>query len=225
LDEFYKRRTDKLSKLKLKTVLKRKNPYLYRALGYGTAPEIVGEILNAFITSSDEGIFGDAFFEQVAVAVSGGTKSLTDSVDLEIHADSGIKAFAVKSGTAVFNSQSKARQNQAFEECRRRLSKLRTHFEAVVGYAYGSKNPGMTKYTFREVAGQAFWEELTGDPEFYLKLINLMGTKPQEHRQQFDEIYNAALNRFVRDFIADFCLEDGRIDWVKLVRFNSAKKA
>lgn len=221
LEEFYRRRLKNLSGLKLKTVLKRKNPYLYRAIGYVTASEIVEELLKAYITSSDEGIFGDAFFEKVALEASNGNPSMTDSVDVEIHTDKEIKAYAVKSGPSVFNAQSKTRQNQAFEECRKRLSKLRKHFEAIVGYGYGNKKSTKTKYNFKELAGQDFWTDLTGDSEFYLKLIQLMGDKPKEHLPAFRDAYSAALNRFVRDFIDDFCFEDGRIDWEKLVRFNS----
>lgn len=225
LDEFYERRSNNIAGLKLEKVLKRKNPYLYRAIGYVSANEIVEELLKAYITSSDEGIFGDAFFEKVAEQVSDGHKSMTDSVDIEIHTESGIKAYAVKSGPSVFNSMSKTRQKQAFEECRKRLSKMRKHFEAIVGYSYGNKKQSeKSKMPFKELAGQDFWEYLTGDPDFYLKLITLMGDKPKEHLPAFLESYSAALNRFVRDFIKDFCFEDGRIDWEKLVEFNSGRK-
>jgi hypothetical protein len=41
LDEFYSRRIANLSRLRLKEVLKRKNPYLMRAIGLRTAAELV----------------------------------------------------------------------------------------------------------------------------------------------------------------------------------------
>jgi hypothetical protein len=62
LDEFYKRRIRKLSELQLKEVLRKKNPYLLHATGIGKASEIVEEVLRAYMSSSDESIFGDAFF-------------------------------------------------------------------------------------------------------------------------------------------------------------------
>jgi hypothetical protein len=221
LDDFYSRRLNALNGLQLRKVLKRKNPYLYRATGYESAAEIVQEILKAHLTSSDEGIFGDAFFERVALEASGGQKSLTDSVDMEIHTESSIKAYAVKSGTSVFNGQSKPRQQQAFNACMKRVSKMRKHFEAIVGYGYGNKKFKGGKYSFREVAGQDFWQEITGDPDFYLKLIRLMGDKPKNHLPAFTAEFNKALNRFVRDFVQEFCFSDGKIDWEKLVEFNS----
>ena len=225
LDEFYSRRLNKLSGLNLKKVLKRKNPYLYRAIGYATASDIVEELLKAYITSSDESIFGGSFFEKIALEASGGVKSLTDSIDVELRTDGSIKAYAVKSGPSVFNSQSKARQEQAFRECRRRLSTMQKYFEAIVGYSYGTKQSKKTKYSFKEIAGQAFWEDITGDPEFYLKLMRLMGDKPKEHLPAFLDAYSAALNRFVKEFIDDFCFDDGRINWEKLTVFNSGQRA
>lgn len=45
LEEFYRRRIENLSKLSLKKVLQRKNPYLMRALGIRTAAELVEYLL------------------------------------------------------------------------------------------------------------------------------------------------------------------------------------
>jgi len=33
-----------------------------------------------------------------------------------------------------------------------------------------------------------------------------------------------AVNRFTREFMAEFCTPDGAIDWEKLVQFNSSAK-
>ncbi len=224
LNDFYKRRLASIDKLKLNDVLKRKNPYLYRAIGYTKASEIVEELLRAYIISSDEGIFGGAFFEKVALESCDGHESGNDSIDIEIHLESTVKAIAVKSGPSVFNSQSKKRQDQAFKKFFKILSKVQKQFDPIVGYCYGNKKSSETKYIFKELAGQVFWEELTGDSEFYLKLIKLMGDKPQEHYPVFREAYGATLNLFLGKFINEFCFEDGRIDWEKLVKFNSGRK-
>ena len=74
---------------------------------------------------------------------------------------------------------------------------------------------------FRELAGQAFWEELTGDPEFYLRIIAAMQAKPAEHKRAFREEWGKAINRFLREFTVDFCRPDGAIDWDRLLRYNS----
>ncbi|CEK20052.1 PmeII family type II restriction endonuclease [Chthonomonas calidirosea] len=61
LDDFYSRRISNLSNLRLKELLKRKNPYLLRAMGLRTAGELVEHILLLHAQASDETIFRDAF--------------------------------------------------------------------------------------------------------------------------------------------------------------------
>ncbi|MBN2462402.1 MAG: cytoplasmic protein, partial [Dehalococcoidia bacterium] len=58
LQDFYERRVRKLEKLQLKVFLRRKNPYLFKALGTQKASEIVEKILTAYIGASDETMFG-----------------------------------------------------------------------------------------------------------------------------------------------------------------------
>ena len=87
LDEFYQRRIKKLSELKLQDVLRKKNPYLLRAVGVKEAHEIVNEILTAFMSSSDESIFGDAFFEPIVRIASGGRVSDADGVDIVLETE------------------------------------------------------------------------------------------------------------------------------------------
>src|SRR5574340_302842 len=134
LNEFYRRRTEKLEKLDLIGVLKSKNPYLYRALGVETAAETVEGILAAFASSSDETIFGDAFFEPLAKFVSGGQVAPSEGVDIAIETESTYKAIAVKSGPNVFNADSKKRQGENFSALRKRMAKLKKQFDPVVGY-------------------------------------------------------------------------------------------
>lgn len=222
LEDFYKRRIDKISTLRLKDTLKRKNPYLYRAIGIQSAADIVGGLLTAYMSSSDEGIFGDAFFEPLAKFVSGGTVAPSEGVDVALETEAKYMAIAVKSGPSVFNAQSKRRQAEEFRALENRLRKLQKHFDAVVGYSYGNKKQKKeSNAQFRELAGQMFWAEITDDDDFYLKIIRLMKDKPQMHLPEYEAVFNAALNRFTKDFIDEFCMDDGAIDWEKLTRFNS----
>ena len=74
---------------------------------------------------------------------------------------------------------------------------------------------------YRELAGQDFWAELTGDRDFYLKIIKLMGTQPEKYLEQYKASYAKASNRLIKQFTNDFCDDDGNISWDKLVKFNS----
>jgi hypothetical protein len=50
-----------------------------------------------------------------------------------------------------------------------------------------------------------------------------MGSLPEKHKEQFDIAYRDAKDRLVSEFKANYCCEDGSIDWVKLVRKNSGR--
>jgi len=225
LDDFYNRRIKKLSELKLSNTLKRKNPYLFKAIGTQDAAEIVESLLSAYMSSSDEGIFGDAFFEPLAKGISGYKTSPSEGVDIADEQQTSYTAIAVKSGTNVFNASSKKKQNENFQTLQRRVAKLKIRFEAIVGYCYGrKKSTGKSQYSFEELAGQEFWTRITGDENFYLKIIRLMKRKPQEHKMVYQEEWDKAKNRFTLEFTSVFCKSDGSIDWDKLAEFNSGKK-
>lgn len=78
LEAFYTRRINNLSGLRLKDVLKRKNPCLLRAIGIRTASELVEYLLQMHTQASDETIFGETFVEpkEWAKAVNRFTRDL-----------------------------------------------------------------------------------------------------------------------------------------------------
>jgi hypothetical protein len=72
IPEFHRKRLESLAALKLKKVLKRKNPYLFKAKFVTSAPELVKAVLDAHLSSQEEGIFG-GFLEELAIFICGGT--------------------------------------------------------------------------------------------------------------------------------------------------------
>ena len=66
---FHQKRIERLNRLNLKTVLKKKNPYLFKAKHILTAGEIVQGIADAFISSAEETIFGD-WLEGLAIFIN-----------------------------------------------------------------------------------------------------------------------------------------------------------
>lgn len=231
LDAFYRKRSVALNDLKLINTLKRKNPYLYRAVGVADASEIVEEILRAHVSSSDETLFGNEFFEPFAKWVAQQANSLQthtvstsdgEGVDITITTAISVMPVAVKSGIHVFNASSKKKQGENFASLNKRLHKLALHFDPVVGYCYGRKQQSArSKVNFRELAGQAFWELLTNESDFYLRIVQLMGGKPIEHRPAFQQSFDEAKNRCTKEFLLDFSNENGSINWEKLLAFNS----
>lgn len=196
------------------------NFLMHRAKGINDASEVVNRILSAYISSSEETIFGNAFFEPIAIAVSGGQKAITEGVDITVDKNNTIYSIAVKSGTSVYNGDSKKKQIDNFLAASKRAQQAHKAFMPVVGYGYGKRNPKKEKF-YKELAGKDFWEWLTGDPNFYTKIISYMGTKPEEFTSTFENSYANAQNRMLRDFTKDYCKDDGSIDWDKLIKFNS----
>lgn len=223
LDRYYTSLIEKVDGLNIKKVMKRKNPYLFRAKAVNGAAQIVDAILAAFISSSEETVFGNEFFEPIAIAAVQGQKALAEGVDIMVERDDTIYAIAVKSGTSVFNADSRKKQEQNFMAASKLAQQARKRFVPIVGYGYGKKktsSKGRPKF-YEELAGKDFWAELTGDDEFYIKLIRLMDKLPEKYIEDFDASYQKAANRLVREFTVEFCFEDGNIDWEKLVQFNS----
>jgi hypothetical protein len=234
LNQFFDRRIETLQKLDLIKTLKRKNPYLYRAVGVGSASEIVREILLAFISSSDETNFGTIFFEPLAkwAAEQTACKDMeakvnvgnAAGVDITIEDAVCFMAIAVKSGTHVFNKQSRETQVKEFEALRSRLFKLKKRFDPVVGYCYGKKSQHKQRnLKFQEFAGQKFWHLITHEEDFYLRIIELMEKTPKLHAPKFKDEFTKAENRFVKEFLYHFSKKDGSIDWRKLAKMNSGQ--
>lgn len=223
LDDFYTSLINKIDNLNVKKVMKQKNPYLFRAKAMNGAAQIIDAILLAFVSSSEETIFGNVFFEPIATTAAQGQKALAEGIDIMVERDDAIYAIAVKSGTRVFNADSRKKQEQNFMAASKLAQQAKKRFVPLIGYGYGKKRApsrGRPKF-YAEFAGKDFWAELTGDPEFYIKLIRYMDKLPEKYVEEFDSSYQKAANRLVREFTQEFCFEDGSIDWEKLVKFNS----
>ncbi|MHB9119498.1 MAG: PmeII family type II restriction endonuclease, partial [Burkholderiales bacterium] len=72
-----------------------------------------------------------------------------------------------------------------------------------------------------KLCGQPFWSFISGDVDLYTKLVEQIGHRAKEKNEHFQKQYAKVINLFAQEFMADFC-DDGEIDWIKLVKFNSA---
>ena len=229
LDYIYERRINKLAELSLREVLLKKNPYMYRAISHGDAPELVRSLLDATISSSDETIFGNDFFEPLVKWVaeragSDGTylsvrESSAEGADVEVETADELRLYAVKSGTNVYNSSSWKRQLTNFSAARMRLAKTKKRFDAVAAFGYGRVAVGREA---RRVAGQALWHELSGDSLMYARIMRAMGVGSQHRLDMFQAEHDKAVNRFTAELLANFANSDYSLDWEKLLAFNSA---
>ena len=104
---FHQKRIQSVDNLKLKQVLKRKNPYLFKAKNVMTAGDIIKFLVDAHISSSEEGIFGD-WLEGLAIFINekvySGRKSGITGIDLEFYSNGARNIIAIKSGPNWGNS-------------------------------------------------------------------------------------------------------------------------
>lgn len=227
IGEFHKRRADSLQSLKLTQVLKRKNPYLFKAKNINDAHDLVKLILDAHLSSQEETVFGE-FLEKLAIFVCGkvfgGRKSSAEGIDLEFTRENVIYIVAVKSGPNWGNSSQKKRMTDNFKQAKRilRTSNNKANIQAVNGCCYGRENKP-DKVDYLKLCGQEFWEFISGNSSLFVDIVEPLGYRAKERNEEFFAEYSRILNLFTQEFMDDFCI-DGRIDWDKLVQFNSGKK-
>src|SRR5690606_25287164 len=107
ISTFHQKRANNLVNLKLSNVLKRKNPYLYKAKNVLTSEQIVRSIIDAHLSSNEETLFGD-WLEGLAIYINsityGGRKSANPGIDLEFERDGVLYLVTIKSGPNWGNS-------------------------------------------------------------------------------------------------------------------------
>jgi len=225
---FHQKRIDRLNKLQLKTILKKKNPYLFKAKHLLTASDIVKGILDAFLSSTEETIFGE-WIEGLAIFINkkvfNGWKSGIPNIDLEFDKEGVRYIVNIKSGPNWGNSSQIKKIKTDFLTARKtiRTSNSNINVIAVNGCCYGTEN-NSDKGDYLKICGQEFWEFISGNVALYTEIIEPLGFKSKEKNEEFMQSYASMLNKFTQEFIKDFCKETGEIDWIKLVEFNSASK-
>jgi hypothetical protein len=220
---FHDKLLEGLQTLKLSDLLKRKNPYLFKAKAIQSAPELVKRLMDAYLSSKEETIFGD-FLEALAIHVCAeahaGQKSASEGIDLEFMRDGTRYIVSIKSGPNWGNSQQIKRMISNFNQARKILGKQKV--EAVNGCCYG-KESKPHKGSYQKICGQDFWELVSGIDDFYQQIVEPLGFDAKHRTEEFDKKYAAVVNQFSGDFITKFCAKDGSIDWNKLLAFNSGR--
>jgi hypothetical protein len=225
IQQFHKRRLDNLTDLQLKKILSRKNPYLFRAKNQNTAQDLVTTILDAHLSSQEEGIFG-GFLEELAIficgKVYGGKKSSSEGIDLEFSKKGATYIVSIKSGPNWGNSRQIARMKDDFKRAKRILgtNTSKQKVVAINGCCYG-KDSKPDKSDYLKLCGQRFWEFISGNENLYTDIIEPLGHKAKEKNEKFTEEYAKVINKFTREFSTEYCDESGSILWEKLVKFNS----
>lgn len=227
IGKFHENRIASLKRLKLKDVLKRKNPYLFKAKNVLTAGEIVKTITDAHISSSEETIFGN-WLEGLAIFINeqvfGGRKSGINGIDLELDKDNIRYIVTIKSGPNWGNSSQIKKMLSDFSSAKKvlRTSGSNINVTAVNGCCTG-RDSRPDKGTHFKFCGQRFWEFISNDENLYLEIIKPLGVSAKERNEDFQNSYVQAINKFTKEFLEEFCDEKGNINWEKILQLNSGK--
>lgn len=224
ISQFHEARINKLKKLKLEELLKKKNPYMYKAKNINAADQLVRGLASAFMSSAEETMFGD-WLEGLAIFVAkevyDGRKSSADGIDLEMDKDGCHYVVSIKSGPKWSNSTSLKKQMENFRKAIKiyHTSGNKNVCLAIEGCCYGtehSENDTRTK-----ICGQEFWRFISGSDTLYTDIIEPMGTDAKIKNELYQKEYDAMITKFIVEFASKYCDENGCIEWNKILRINS----
>ena len=229
IDDFYNKMLNKISNFDIRGNLKDINPYIV-SLKYRmkfNVSLVVEEIVIKMISSYENTFISQLLFD-LAIFVNerayNGIKSAATGIDLEFMRDDVRYIVSIKSGPNWGNSSQINKLKDDFRKAKRvlRTSGSKLNVIAVDGCCYG-KTAKSDKDDYYKICGEEFWSLISGDYDFYLKIIEPLGHQAKEMNYKFHEQYSNLLNRFAFDFTAQFCDNGGAINWKKLTIFNSGK--
>lgn len=223
---FHEKRIAGLNDLKLRKVLSKKNPYLFKAKYVLTAQDIIKSLTDAYISSQEETLFGN-WLEGLAIFINekiyAGRKSGISGIDLEFDKDNIRYIVTIKSGPNWGNAPQVAKLISDFKTAKKtlRTSNSQLNVVAINGCCYG-RIKNQDKGDYFKYGGQKFWEFISGDSDLYIEIIEPLAYKAKEKNDDFVKSYSQMINKFTKEFANEFCADNGMIDWKKLVMFNSA---
>ena len=231
---FYQIRLNNLSALHLTSVLKRKNPYLFKAKNIGQAGDLVKSIVDAFLSSQEETIFGnllEGFAIYVSKTLHHGFKSELKSIDLEFERDGVYYIVGIKSGTSWGNSDQINKMRDNFKLARPTLRErgIQGEIVAVNGCVYGKdrvpfKTHADPEKQYYKYAGQDFWQFISNDDRLYREIIVPIDQEARRKDEMFKQAYDAKVNEMTQQFTTNFMTADNQIDWLKLIDFVSKRE-
>ena len=229
---FYEIRLTRLESAKLSYISKRKNPYLFKAKNIETAGDLAKSILDAFLSSQEETIFGD-LMENLAIHVCHdvfkGEKAEEGkyrSVDLIFERDNKTYIVGIKSGPNWGNSDQVNTMKRNLKVAKKFLrAGLKKNIISVNGCIYGrdnvphkvNKDPDLSYY---KICGQSFWELISGDDQLYKKIIQPLDKEAKKRDDVFKELYVKKINEMTKDVIDLFYTKDN-LDWEKIIDYVS----
>ncbi len=232
---FYEKRLKRLTSARISNISKRKNPYLFKAKNIETSGDLAKSILDAFLSSQEETIFGD-LMENLAIHVChevfDGKKAEEGkykSVDLIFDRDKKTYIVGIKSGPNWGNSDQVNTMKKNLKVAKKllRVGLKKNNIVAVNGCIYGrdnnphkvNKDPDLSYY---KICGQSFWELISGDDQLYKKIIQPLDKEAKKRDEVFKYLYVKKVNEMTKD-VVDLFYTKSTLDWDKIIDYVSKK--
>lgn len=223
--DFHQRRLAAIKELSLTKLIK-KNPYLFKAKNINKASDLIESTMDAFLSSSEEKMFGD-FLEGLAIFVSsktcGGSKSSCQGIDLEFKKDETYYLVTIKSGENWGNSSQHKKMIEDMGDATKRLKQSQhvRNVQCVLGICYGKSKTTFHEKNYLRIVGQNFWAFISNIASLYLDIIEPIGFRAREHNDQYEKERSAISNILTKNFIEIYCDPTGKIKWDLVVKANS----
>lgn len=166
IEDFTAKLKNKLDKEKPEVIIRRKNPFLFRVRFVDNVHEYAEMMLDAYLSSSEETMFGNVL-EEIAIAIcsqaKGGRKSGIPNIDLEYDEGSTRTIIQIKSGTNWGNSSQHRALRQTFINATKVLRQggADLSVRCVEGCCYG-KSETKEMGTHQRIVGRHFWKDISG---------------------------------------------------------------
>lgn len=222
---FHNKRIHCLDELILSKLIN-KNPYLFKAKNVEISGDLIKSLMDAFLSSSEEKMFGD-FLEDLAVYIcsetKNGHKSSAQGIDLEFLDKSTHYLISIKSGSNWGNSSQHKKLTQDFQNAVKviKQSGQKINTQPVLGICYGKTKTSYMDKGYWKLVGQNFWYFISDSKTLYKDIIEPVGYQAKQHNDQFLKQKSAIVNRLTQEFSKKFCFPSGAINWEKIIEYNS----
>jgi hypothetical protein len=229
---FYTSRQKSLANKTLTSLIQTKNPYLFRVKNPSVVGDFVKQMLDAYLSSSEETIFGKSL-EKLAVHVCKlqfeGYKPKEGefpSVDLVFEKDYTLYIISIKSGKVWGNADSIRKMLENILAVSKALkTKAHKKIELVNGVCYGKSEISTVqeinqRLVYKKYSGKAFWELISGDQDFYRSIVVPIGEAIKGRDISFKEMYDSRLNELTEEMFQIFTV-NGQINWQKIIQTNN----
>jgi hypothetical protein len=224
IDSFRQLRIGSLNKIYLEDLLTM-DSHLFKARHIHIANELISLLMDEHLTISEEKLFED-FLVGLALFVTKSTfdghNSSAPGVDLEFTNNGVHYLVSIKPGPRWGNGFSRDRLKSDLNSAVKNFIQINPGMkpQPVFGLCFGKAKTNTFNGCLK-VVGKDFWYLISGDEKLYNDIIEPIYSCAREKNDFYCKEKSAAENRFTSQFIDRFCDQDFKIDWVKLVEFNS----